>query len=78
MKIKTNTQVTSKSIQEIIFDLLLIADSGHKIQAPPACQSLLETAQKSTDLVRSRMEENLRQSLLVICAEHEVCKNVEN
>jgi hypothetical protein len=78
MKIKTNTQVTSKAIQEVIFDSLLIADSGNKIPAPPLYQGLLETVQKSIHLVRRRMGENVRQLLLVIRAEHEVCKDVDN
>ena len=57
MKIKTNAQVTSKVIQEVIFDSLLIADSGNKIPAPPFYQGLLETAQKSIHLVRRCMGE---------------------
>jgi hypothetical protein len=56
----------------------MIADSSHKIPVSPLRQGLLETAQKSTDLVRGRMEENVQQSLFVVRAEHQVCKYVDD
>ena len=43
MKIKMNAQVMLKPIQEVIFDLLLIADSGHKIPLPPLHLKLLRS-----------------------------------
>ena len=56
----------------------MIADSSHKVPVSPLCQCLLETAQKSTNLVRARMEENMWQSLFVVLAEHQVCKYVDD
>jgi hypothetical protein len=56
----------------------MIADSSHKIPVLPLCQGLLETAQKSADLVRGCMEENVQQSLIVMHAEHQMCKYVDD
>jgi hypothetical protein len=56
----------------------MIADSSHKVPVAPLRQSLIETAQKSTDLVRVRMEENVQQSLFVMRTERQVCKYIDD
>ena len=70
MKVRTNTQVTLKVIQKVIFDYLMIADFSYKIPVSPLRQGLLETAQKSINLVRGCMEENVQQSLFVVRTAH--------
>jgi hypothetical protein len=56
----------------------MIADSSHKAPVSPLRQGLLETVQKSTNLVKGCMEEKARQSLFVVRAEHQVCKYVDD
>jgi hypothetical protein len=56
----------------------MIADSSHKVPVSPLRQGLIETAQKSIDLVRVRMEENVQQSLFVVRTEHQVCKYIDD
>jgi hypothetical protein len=56
----------------------MIADSGHQVPFLPLRQGPLETAQKSTHIVRGGMEENVQQSRFVMHAEHQVCKYVDD
>jgi hypothetical protein len=62
-------QVMSEAMQEVIFDLLVICDSGYKIPASPQGQGLLEG---STDLVRGCMDK-MRNDHFSLCVQNIRC-----